>query len=111
MHVTYVFGPRLPAHGRCPATATELARLCRRTDEVACYVVEVCPECAWNHLARTYPAGGRYRAAARAARPAQRLSNGSGIRFVTTASWRAHLSRHMRQHWQVRLSWATARGY
>ncbi len=66
MHVTYVFGARLPAHGRCPATATELARLCRRTDEVACYVVEVCPLCAWNHLARTYPAGGRHRAAARA---------------------------------------------
>ena len=67
VYVTYVFGPRLPAHGRCPATATELARLCRRSDEVACYVVEVCPECAWNHLARTYPAGGRHRAAARAA--------------------------------------------
>jgi hypothetical protein len=67
VHVTYVFGARLPPQGRCPATATELARLCRRTDEVACYVVEVCPECAWNHLARTYPAGGRHRAAARGA--------------------------------------------
>ncbi|HUO48259.1 MAG TPA: DUF5318 family protein [Acidimicrobiales bacterium] len=65
--VTYVFGARLPAHGRCPATAAELARLCRRADEVACYVVEVCPACSWNHLARTYPAGGRHRAAARAA--------------------------------------------
>ena len=68
VHVTYVFGPRLPANGRCPATETELARLCRRADEVACYVVEVCPECAWNHLARMYPAGGRHRAPARAAR-------------------------------------------
>jgi hypothetical protein len=65
VHVTYVFGPRLPAHGRCPATAAELARLCRRTDEVACYVVEVCPSCSWNHLARMYPAGGRHRATAR----------------------------------------------
>ncbi|HUA94030.1 MAG TPA: DUF5318 family protein [Acidimicrobiales bacterium] len=62
VHVTYVFGPRLPPNGRCPGTATELARLCRRTDEVTCYVVEVCPECAWNHLARMYPAGGRHRA-------------------------------------------------
>ncbi|MGH9028950.1 MAG: DUF5318 family protein [Acidimicrobiales bacterium] len=61
VHVTYVFGPRLPAHGRCPGTATELARLCRRTDEVTCYVVEVCPGCSWNHLARMYPAGGRHR--------------------------------------------------
>jgi hypothetical protein len=61
VHVTYVFGPRLPAHGSCPATESELARLCRRSEEVACYVVEVCPECAWNHLARMYPAGGRHR--------------------------------------------------
>jgi hypothetical protein len=67
VYVTYVFGARLPAHGRCPTSAAELARLCRRADEVACYVVEVCPACAWNHLARMYPAGGRHRAAARAA--------------------------------------------
>ncbi|MHB8329790.1 MAG: DUF5318 family protein [Acidimicrobiales bacterium] len=66
VHVTYVFGPRLPANGRCPSTPAELARLCRRADEVTCYVVEVCPRCAWNHLARMYPAGGRHRAQARA---------------------------------------------
>lgn len=67
VHVTYVFGPRLPPNGRCPGTAAELARLCRRTDEVVCYVVEVCPDCAWNHLARMYPAGGRHRAPSRRA--------------------------------------------
>ena len=67
VHVTYVFGPRLPPNGRCPATAAELSRLCRREDEVACYVVEVCPQCAWNHLARMYPAGGRHRQATRGA--------------------------------------------
>jgi hypothetical protein len=67
VHVTYVFGPRLPPNGRCPATPTELARLCRRADEVACYVVEVCPDCAWNHLMRMYPAGGRHRPTVRAA--------------------------------------------
>ncbi|HUY23671.1 MAG TPA: DUF5318 family protein [Acidimicrobiales bacterium] len=67
VHVTYVFGQRLPPNGTCPGTPTELARLCRRADEVACYVVEVCPQCAWNHLARMYPAGGRHRAAARRA--------------------------------------------
>jgi hypothetical protein len=65
VHVTYVFGTRLPPNGTCPATPTELARLCRRADEVACYVVEVCPQCSWNHLARMFPAGGRHRAAAR----------------------------------------------
>ena len=51
-----------------PTSATELSRLTRRADEVVCYVVEVCPDCAWNHLARMYPAGGRHRAAASAAR-------------------------------------------
>jgi Family of unknown function (DUF5318) len=61
VHVTYVFGARLPAHGSCPGTEAELAKLCKRADEVACYVVEVCPTCAWNHLARMYPAGGRHR--------------------------------------------------
>ncbi len=67
VHVTYVFGARLPPNGTCPTTPAALARLCRRADEVACYVVEVCPACAWNHLARMYPAGGRHRAAARLA--------------------------------------------
>lgn len=61
VHVTYVFGRRLPPSGQCPGSPAELARLCRRADEVACYVVEVCPACAWNHLARMYPAGGRHR--------------------------------------------------
>ena len=62
VHVTYVFGPGLPPNGRCPATATELQKLCRRQKEVTCYVVEVCPECRWNHLIRSYPAGAGARA-------------------------------------------------
>ena len=68
VHVTYVFGSRLPPGGRCPGSPTELARLCRRSEEVACFVVEVCPSCAWNHLVRMYPAGGRHRAGAKAPR-------------------------------------------
>jgi Family of unknown function (DUF5318) len=55
--VTFVFGARLPSGGRCVATRAELARYWRRKDPVVCYVVEVCAECAWNHLARMYPAG------------------------------------------------------
>jgi hypothetical protein len=55
--VTYVFGSRLPAGGRCVSTRAELAKLARGARELACYVVEVCPECAWNHLARTFPVG------------------------------------------------------
>ncbi len=57
--VTFVFGARLPPGGRCPGSATELNRLRRREEPVTCYVVEVCPECAWHHLTRRYSAGGR----------------------------------------------------
>jgi len=52
--VSYVFGPRMPAHGRCVTTKAEMQRLSRAGDELACYVVEVCPSCSWNHLARTF---------------------------------------------------------
>jgi hypothetical protein len=52
--VSYVFGPRMPAHGRCVTTKAEMKRLSRGRDELACYVVEVCPACSWNHLARTF---------------------------------------------------------
>lgn len=59
VHVAYAFGARLPAGGQTFADGTELARLTRRAGEVACYVVEVCPSCRWNHLARTFVAGRR----------------------------------------------------
>lgn len=59
VHVSYGFGPHLPASGQTFVNGTELARLTRRAGEVACYVVEVCPDCRWNHLARTYIAGRR----------------------------------------------------
>jgi hypothetical protein len=53
--VSYVFGPRMPAHGRCITTRAELQKLSRAAaDDLACYVVEVCPSCRWNHLARTF---------------------------------------------------------
>jgi hypothetical protein len=57
VHVSYVFGPRLPPGGHCISSARELARLSRRADKLTCYVVEVCPECSWNHLARALPIG------------------------------------------------------
>jgi Family of unknown function (DUF5318) len=65
VNVTYVFGPRLPPNGRCPASATELSKLCKGRGDVLCYVVEVCPECRWNHLTRSYPGGPAARAAVR----------------------------------------------
>lgn len=62
VYVSYAFGPRLPPGGAAFAGAAELAKLTRRAGDVACYVVEVCPACSWNHLARTYAAGRRRRA-------------------------------------------------
>ena len=53
--VSYVFGPRLPAHGRCVSQKGELAKLAKRKGDLTCYVVEVCPNCSWTHLARVSP--------------------------------------------------------
>jgi hypothetical protein len=50
--VTYVFGPRLPSHGRCISLRGELTRLARRPGRHIAYVVEVCRACNWNHLVR-----------------------------------------------------------
>ncbi|HEX2381597.1 MAG TPA: DUF5318 family protein [Acidimicrobiales bacterium] len=55
--VSYVFGPGLPPFGRCISSKAELARLKQRPADMACYVVEVCPNCSWNHLARVFPVG------------------------------------------------------
>lgn len=54
VHISYAFGPKLPAHGRCIAGSDELAKLRANFDEFTCYVVEVCPECHWNHLVRRF---------------------------------------------------------
>jgi hypothetical protein len=57
--VSYVFGSRMPAHGRCLTSGAELIELARRPTALTCFVVEVCPDCSWNHLARAFPVGGR----------------------------------------------------
>ena len=55
--ITYVFGPRLPSHGRCVSTAAELKKLNARPDELTAYVVEACVACRWHHLLRVLPVG------------------------------------------------------
>jgi len=55
--VTYVFGPRLPTHGRCISTPGELGRLDARQARLTGYVVEVCAACGWNHLVRVTSLG------------------------------------------------------
>jgi hypothetical protein len=59
--VTYVFGSRLPASGRCITKPSEIVALQRRRDPSTAYVVEVCTGCHWNHLARTFPLGAAQR--------------------------------------------------
>ncbi len=49
-HVSYVFGPRLPSHGRCIGSAAELEKIRRRKGDFTRYVVEVCATCRWHHL-------------------------------------------------------------
>jgi hypothetical protein len=61
--VSYVFGPRLPSHGRCitrPDELEEYRRLATRTrsGEFTAYVVEACRSCGWHHLLRSLPMAG-----------------------------------------------------
>jgi hypothetical protein len=65
--VSYVFGPRLPPSGKCVSTKSELAKLSRGGRDLACYVVEVCTSCSWNHLAQTFALGRRQAAGGRRA--------------------------------------------
>jgi hypothetical protein len=59
--VSFAFGAQLPPSGRVVDTHKEMTKLSRRRDECTCYVVEVCPDCAWNHLVRAFPVGGNRR--------------------------------------------------
>jgi len=59
--VSYVYGDALKAaNGRCITSPVELERLGELCEEFACYVVEVCTECFWNHLTRSYLLGRRH---------------------------------------------------
>lgn len=57
--VTYVFGPKLPAHGKIVTTAKEMRALDRRREELSAYLVEACVACRWHHLRSVLPVGGR----------------------------------------------------
>ncbi len=57
----YTYGKELKGreNGRVHRRA-ELEELRRRFAEFACYVVEVCTECSWNHLVRSFLTGYRH---------------------------------------------------
>ena len=64
--VRYVYGDRLGRdNGRVVYPADWLQELVREHEHFTCYLVEICVDCHWNHLLRSYAAG-------------QRFSNGRG---------------------------------
>ena len=59
--VSYVYGDGLrAANGRCISMPGELEKLGKSHDEFMCYLVEVCPDCRWNHLVRRELHGRRH---------------------------------------------------
>ncbi|MFN2389128.1 MAG: DUF5318 family protein [Actinomycetota bacterium] len=61
--VRYVFGDELKRDsGRVVYPAEWLAELARAHEQFTCYVVEVCVDCCWNHLIRSYQTGRRFAA-------------------------------------------------
>lgn len=59
--VSYAYGDCLKAaNGRALLSAEEVDRMATRYDEFTCYVVEVCTECSWNYLVRSFLAGRRH---------------------------------------------------
>ncbi|MGA0209647.1 MAG: DUF5318 family protein [Candidatus Nanopelagicales bacterium] len=57
VHLTYVYGDELgPYSGRIRETK-DLPSLATRFGDIGVYVVEICPDCQWNYLLRTYRIG------------------------------------------------------
>lgn len=62
--VRYVYGDELKGNsGRVVYPNEWLAELISTYDQFTCYVVEVCTDCAWNHLVRSYAAGRKWQLA------------------------------------------------
>ncbi len=56
--VRYVYGEDLRHNnGRVVYPSEWLEELTDKYDQFTCYVVEVCVDCAWNHLVRAFTAG------------------------------------------------------
>ena len=59
--VRYVYGTDLKRdNGRVVYPDEWLREIAGRYEQFTCYVVEVCIDCAWNHLVRAYQAGTKY---------------------------------------------------
>lgn len=56
--VRYVYGTALGRdNGRVVYPVEWLKELAKKHEEFTCYIVEVCIDCAWNHLIRSYTTG------------------------------------------------------
>lgn len=59
--VRYVYGDDLKQNsGRVVYPAEWLLELVANYDQFTCYVVEVCTDCSWNHLMRSYITGRKF---------------------------------------------------
>jgi hypothetical protein len=56
-HVRYVYGDSLGKSAGQAKSAVELALLAEAHDEFDVYIVEVCPDCHWNQLIRSFVLG------------------------------------------------------
>jgi uncharacterized protein DUF5318 len=58
--VVYTYGKDLKRSSGYPRPPAELRQLRQTVGEFVCYVVEVCMECSWNHLSRSFVTGRRH---------------------------------------------------
>ncbi|MGA3352230.1 MAG: DUF5318 family protein [Acidimicrobiales bacterium] len=61
VHVMFAFGPGLPPGGLPLTDLGVLSKTARKSADVACYLVEVCTGCSWNHLLSVFAPGGHDR--------------------------------------------------
>jgi hypothetical protein len=60
-NVRYVYGEHLGRdNGRVVYPADWLQDLVRDHEQFTCYLVEICIDCQWNHLLRSYVAGHKF---------------------------------------------------
>ena len=52
--LAYVFAEGLRQHNGRAFAVTEAIKLAAKQRSASCYVVEVCLECSWNHLAEAF---------------------------------------------------------
>lgn len=58
--VLYTYGKGLKRRNGSVSRAQDLRELRSQIDEFTCYVVEVCTQCNWNHLVRSFVTGRRH---------------------------------------------------